>query len=135
MNFKSVIDFLKLMKVDLCLTFFMFGLIMQNVTVLQLMEDKMCRNQLNLNEEFCHTLTTDHYNESDTKLILRKANTFKNYQFTIVNGPALVLSIFLGYWLDNYPKYIKFMVIFPLLAGFCMNLILLINAFFFSARK
>lgn len=135
MDLKVITDFLKLMKVDLFLLFFFFGFIMQNVTVLQLMEDKMCRNQLGLDEDFCLKLTSVHYNESATKLILRKANMFKNYQFAILNGPALVVSIFLGYWLGNYPKYMKAMVILPLISAVCMNALLLINSLAFSARK
>lgn len=126
---------MKLLKTDLCLTLFMIGFMLHNVTVTQLMEDKMCLSQLGLDKEFCSKLTELHSNETSTKAILKNANVFKNGQFIILNIPALILSIFLGYWLGNYPKYIKFMIILPLASSVCMMLLLLINAFAFNIRK
>ncbi|XP_015789374.1 uncharacterized protein LOC107366307 [Tetranychus urticae] len=132
MDKKGFLEFMKLLKTDLCLTLFMIGFMLHNVTVTQLMEDKMCLSQLGLDKEFCSKLTELHSNETSTKAILKNANVFKNGQFIILNIPALILSIFLGYWLGNYPKYIKFMIILPLASSVCMMLLLLINAFAFN---
>uniref|UniRef100_T1JWC7 Major facilitator superfamily (MFS) profile domain-containing protein n=2 Tax=Tetranychus urticae TaxID=32264 RepID=T1JWC7_TETUR len=132
MDSKAFLSYLNLMKFDFCIIFFAFAVFLQNMVVTQLVEDKACLNHLQLNQSFCSEFTS--YPESiETQEIIRIANSFKRWQFNLTHMPCLLLSIFVGYWLGNYPKYFKFMVLSAFLGGICLILLLLVNLFAFEA--
>ncbi|XP_015794367.1 uncharacterized protein LOC107370923 [Tetranychus urticae] len=132
MNTKAFFSYLNLMKFDFCILFGGMGYIIQSMAVTTLVEDKVCNNHLKLNESFCADFTS--YPDSvETQEILRIANTFKNWQFVIINTPCLLLSIFIGYWLGNYPKYFKLMLMSVFFGGICQVSLLIVNLFVFKA--
>ncbi|XP_015788663.1 uncharacterized protein LOC107365637 [Tetranychus urticae] len=129
----SFYKYLNLMKFDFCLLIFAISTMLQNVVTTQLMEDKLCLNQLKLGDSFCSTFAS-HPNTTETQKILQGANSFKNWQFVIVNAPALLFSIFIGYWLGNYPRYFKLMLTAPMIGSLCLLSGLLVNTFIFEAH-
>ncbi|XP_015794404.2 uncharacterized protein LOC107370969 [Tetranychus urticae] len=132
MNTKEFLSYLNLMKFDFCILFGAMGYLIQMMAVTTLMEDKVCMNHLKLNQSFCADFTS--YPDSvETQEILRVANTFKNWQFVIINTPCLLLSIFIGYWLGNYPKYFKLMIMTVFFGGVCQVSLLIVNLFVFEA--
>lgn len=121
------------MKFDFCLLFNVLGSVLHNVVTTQLVEDKLCLNNFKMDRSFCSNITA-HLDSDEIRMILLEADDFKNYQFLVMNAPALLLSIFVGYWLDNYPRYFKLMLILPIMGELCRLTGLLINAFIFKAR-
>lgn len=134
-SWRRFIDFVGLMKLDLCLLLFGIANNLQNVTVVQLAEDKKCINDLGLAVDYCLTITEKHNSAPDAQLILQHADNIKNWQFFIMNIPGTIVSGFLGYWLDKYPHYLKFMVLLTLIAETLQSIILLVNAYVFSLSK
>ena len=134
-TWKRLVDFISLMKLDLCLLLFGIANNLQNVTVVQLAEDKMCINNLNLPVNYCLTITEKHNTEENAQLIMKHADDIKNWQFFIMNIPGTIISGFLGYWLDKYPHYLKFMVLLTLFAETLQSIILLANAYAFSISE
>ncbi|XP_015781331.1 uncharacterized protein LOC107359362 [Tetranychus urticae] len=131
MNIKSFFSYLNLTKFDYLTCIFACAFIFQGLVVTQLMEDKVCLNDLKLDPDFCRNFAS-HANSSETQEILRTANSFKRWQNFVTNAPSLVVSIFMGYWLGNYPKYFKLMMIVPFIGGIGMIILLLINLFAFK---
>lgn len=130
-----IINFLKLLKFDIYLFLQCIAIVMQGVTITQLAEDKMCINQLHFPKEYCLTLTTNHSHESTTQSILVHANTLKNWQTVIETVPSTIIALFLSYWLQNYPHYLKTLIMVPCFGYIIQIFIFLTNAFFFKVRK
>ncbi|XP_015788004.1 solute carrier family 46 member 3-like [Tetranychus urticae] len=129
---KFLLFYLNLMKFDFCVVILALAGMMQGIAVTQLMEDKMCLNHLKLDEQFCSNFTS--FPDSDgTQAILQATNTFKNWQFLIGSIPSLVMSVFVGYWLGNYPKYFKPFIILAFCGAILQTSLTLVNLFVFTA--
>ncbi|XP_015786047.1 uncharacterized protein LOC107363352 [Tetranychus urticae] len=131
------ISFLKLTKLDPYLFLQVFAIVMQGVTITQLAEDKMCINQLHFPKEYCLTLTSNHSENAETTStsILVHANSLKNWQTAIDTIPSSIVALFLSYWLEKYPHYLKAIMLLPNLGAILSILILLSNAFLFKVSS
>uniref|UniRef100_T1L0P8 Major facilitator superfamily (MFS) profile domain-containing protein n=2 Tax=Tetranychus urticae TaxID=32264 RepID=T1L0P8_TETUR len=120
------------MKFDFCVLMIALASMIQVIAVTQLMEDKMCLNHLKLDEQFCSNFTS-FPNSNETQTILQAANKFKNWQFLVSSIPSLFMSVFVGYWLGNYPKYFKPFIISVFCGAIIETSLMLVNSFVFTA--
>ena len=134
-QYQVVINFLKLLKFDIYLFLQCVAIVMQGITITQLAEDKMCINQLHFPKEYCLTLTSNHSHEASTQSILVHANTLKNWQTAIETIPSTIIALFLSFWLQSYPHYLKTLMMIPCFGCIIQIIIFLTNAFFFKVCK
>lgn len=136
-NGQVFIEFMKLTKLDPYLFLQICAIVMQGVTITQLAEDKMCINQLHFPQEYCLTITSNHSLNAKniSNSILVHANSLKNWQSAIETVPSTIVAIFLSYWLEKYPHYMKAIMLLPNLGSILSILILLLNAFAFKVCK
>ncbi|XP_015785473.2 uncharacterized protein LOC107362849 [Tetranychus urticae] len=131
-SWRRFVDFVGLMKLDLCLLLFGIANNLQNVTVVQLAEDKKCINDLHLPAKYCLSVTEKHSTGENAYMIVVHAYYIKYWQFYITDIPGTIVAAFLGCWLDKYPHHLKFMVLIALCANTLQSIILLVNAYLFS---
>ncbi|XP_015785195.1 uncharacterized protein LOC107362612 [Tetranychus urticae] len=130
---KERLDLLKSLRVDLFLTFYNLSVIICGLSLNQLVEDKICFNQLKLDSTTC--LNIENVNgtrEADKDYIISTAATFKNYQTLISTLPTVVLIFFIGHWIDNHPKQLKYILAVPAIGGTIISFILIFICFKFQ---
>lgn len=135
-DFRSLWAFMKMLKIEVYFFLVFFCLNLQIVTNTQLMEDKLCFNELEYPKEFC--LSTDSeelFNDHRKYILLEKTTSMNNYRTIIEVVPSMFLALFGGYWVDTYPSHIKFILTLPVIAEMTKMVILIINCYFFDLSK
>ncbi|XP_015788770.1 uncharacterized protein LOC107365729 [Tetranychus urticae] len=106
---------------------FVFGSSMQLTVVTQMIEDKICLNQYGFRLADC---ADEH---SDAKIaVLREASTISSYRSILSGLPAIVTTLFVGPWINNYPNHLKLIIIIPAISSILQVMFLTGNAIFFS---
>ncbi|XP_015789276.1 uncharacterized protein LOC107366208 [Tetranychus urticae] len=127
-----------LLRIDFFLFLFQIGTSLIAVPVNQLVQDKICLNNLFLNHSICNDITNIHPAFDDAKKDILEASTFiKSYQYIVSASPAIFLSLFLGRWMDLYPGHMKYLLSLPCFGGLIQSSILIYQVYFWQidARK
>ena len=118
--------FLCLLRIDFYFFLFLIGTYLIAIPVNQLVQDKICLNNLSLNSSICGNLNDVPSDAEQLKLIvLEKATLIKNYQIMVSLAPGIILSLFLGRWMDLYPGHIKYLLAFPCLGEVIQSFLLI----------
>ncbi|XP_015785196.1 uncharacterized protein LOC107362613 [Tetranychus urticae] len=131
---KDVISMFKLLRVDVFLVLFNISSVIVHLSLNQLVEDKICLNELKLNQSICLNIeNVDESREADKNYVLTRAAYYKNYQSLMITLPGIFLNLFVGCWLDSYPEHTKFILAVPTLGIFMDALLTIINCLQFKA--
>ena len=129
-------ELVKLLRIDVFMMLFLVSHSISLVSINQLVEDKVCLNDLNLNRTICLNLeNVSGKREQDKNYILSTAAVFKNYQTIISTAPGIFLSLFIGYWIDTYPSHLKYILAAPALGGTIGSLLIIYNCLHFKLGK
>ncbi|KAF7491988.1 hypothetical protein SSS_06768 [Sarcoptes scabiei] len=108
----------------------------ENLTNTVLIQDKICLESFNQSEKFCIELNQLNPIDSDEvsikNEILQQSATFKNYYNLMQAIPMIVWSFFLGSFIDQHPKTIRYIVAWINLIGFVTVLLILLEAYFIN---
>ncbi|XP_053211378.1 uncharacterized protein LOC128395018 [Panonychus citri] len=133
LTWKEKLELIKLLRIDIYMMLFFISFSISGVSLNQLVEDKICLNELNLNQSICLNLEhTDADQEEAKNYVLSTAAVFKNYQTIISTVPGMFLSLFIGYWIDTYPSHLKYILAAPALGGTIGSLIVIYNCLHFK---
>lgn len=138
MNFSlhNLWEFIKLLKIEIYFFLVFFCLNLQIVTNTQLMEDKLCFNELKYSPEFC--LATDAnevFSDQRKYILLEETTSLNNYRTIIEVVPSMFLALFGGYWIDSYPGHLKLILSLPVIAEITKMIILIINCIYFPSSE
>ncbi|XP_074602727.1 uncharacterized protein LOC141856341 [Brevipalpus obovatus] len=122
---QDVKKFAQLCTLDVYVFLFIFGLTISNITGLQIIQDKVCLNELNLSWEICHNIEKrpDYVNEAVH--LYKAATVFQTYERIIIFIPSILITLFSGRLLDKYPQYLKFFFAFPIIGMILHNLLMI----------
>ena len=131
-------QFFTLLTVEPYLFGFHFLTALKHTPTTQLIQDKICLFEFNLNGTYCYELPQMTV-EDDTlhrkSEVLANTNNYSIYMQLVLTVPAIVASMFIGPWLDVFLKAKKILLIAGALAGVCEAVILLLNVYFYDFSK
>ncbi len=137
-KFKRTLTFISLLKIELFLFVFVFCVSLKKVPLNQLIQDKLCRLKYNMSEQFCINLSqmkkTDKYYEFKS-IILGDGVQYNMYHTLITVCPAIVWSLFLGSWIDNYKNGRKVIFLMGSLCFALESFMNAINSYFFHLSE
>ncbi|XP_074603369.1 uncharacterized protein LOC141856837 [Brevipalpus obovatus] len=124
-SIQDVKKFAQLCTLDVYVFLFAFGMAISNITGLQIIQDKVCLNELNLSWEICHNIEKrpDYVNEAVH--LYKSATVFRTYENIIIFIPSILVTLFSGRLLDKYPQYLKFFFAFPIIGMILHNLLMI----------
>src|SRR5208282_3372103 len=102
---KRFLTFIKLLRTEFFMLIFAFCFSLRKTPLDQLIQDKLCRHKYNMSQDFCTNLPEmkkDHKFYEYKSQILTDAVQYNMYHTLITVCPAIVWSLFLGAWIDNY---------------------------------
>ncbi|KAI1288363.1 Proton-coupled folate transporter [Halotydeus destructor] len=117
------VQFFKLLRVELVM-FVMSALIIKVTATTQLIQDKICLNDLGFAADVCRDVATS----TDPKVthvrdaILQGANDYRLYTEAIATLPSLVVVSFLGPWTDRFSGGRKLVMVL-VTSGWCLDLV------------
>ena len=130
--------FLTMLTIEPYLFGFFFLTALKMTPTTQLIQDKICLFEFNLNSTYCYDLP--HMTPKEDTLhrksaVLALANTFSIYQTLTLTIPGFIAGMFIGPWLDAFLNAKKFLLIAGAFAGICEAIVLLFNVYFYDFRK
>ena len=136
--FKKILIFVKLLKIEFYTFIFILCYSLKKTPLDQLIQDKLCRLEYNLSVQFCEFLpemkNDDEFYEYKS-LILGDAVQYNMYQTLIITCPAILLSLFLGSWIDCYKNGRKAIFLIASMTAGLEALINANNAYFFHLSE
>lgn len=133
---KELLELINLLRIDVFMFVYIFGYMLPNVTLNQLVQDKVCLNELKYDRNFCLNLqAAEPQFEIQKNRVLEYATTLKNYQTLIATTPGVVLSLFIGYWIDSYPSHLKYLLSAPAVGAIIQALLVIYDCIYFERRK
>ena len=130
--------FLSMLTIEPYLFGMTFLVALKTIPNSQLIQDKICLFEFNLNSTYCHDLPHMTFQEDTLHrkpAVLAVANTFSIYQSLGWTIPGIVAGMFIGPWLDAVLKAKKFLLMAGAISVICETIILLFNVYFYSFRK
>jgi len=137
-QFKRFLTFVKLLKAEFFTFIFMFCYLLRKTPLDQLIQDKLCRLKYNLSVEFCENLPQMKKSDESYEyksLILGDAVQYNMYHTLITTCPAILWSLFLGGWIDNYKNGKKAIFLIGSLTAGLETFMNAINAYYFNLSK
>ena len=130
--------FLTMLTIEPYMFAFFFLMSLKTTPTTQLIQDKICLFEFNLNSTYCHDLP--HMTSKEDTLhrkseVLALANTFSIYQTLILTIPGFVVGMFIGPWLDAFLNAKKYLLMAGAFAGICEAIVLFFNVYFYDFRK
>ena len=133
---KEIFELINLLRIDVFMFVYIFGFMLPNVTLNQLVQDKICLNEFKYDPKFCLDLgAAEPQFEVQKNKVLEYATTMKNYQTLIATTPGVVLSLFIGYWIDSYPSHLKYLLSAPAFGAIIQAFMVIYDALNFERRK
>ena len=135
MNFNLLIDNLQVEPFG-----FLFALAnsLEKLTIIQLVQDKICLFKYNKSIEYCTVLgSSDDQDDVDfaqfdhRSVILNDVKLFRLLILSINTLSLLFWSLFIGSWADRKPSSRKFILFMSSLAGLIQTIVICVNAFLF----
>ncbi|CAG2102356.1 unnamed protein product [Medioppia subpectinata] len=133
---KSYLRFICLLRVEPLMLLFTTCYFLKRNPQDVLFQDKLCRNKYNMSEEFCLHLSDNHPNDTDSGLrteILSDAVMYNAYNQWMTLPVSIVWSLFLGAWIDRYPKGRKWVFIIGTITQAMEAAINGLNSYFFAS--
>ncbi|XP_074598901.1 putative peptidoglycan muropeptide transporter SLC46 [Brevipalpus obovatus] len=115
----KILDTIKVFRIDLYVLMFAFTMGITHVPSNQLVQDKICLNDFLLSPEICRNIQERPEYTKEAIAIYRKTTLFSTYASLVIFVPSILVTLFLGRWLDRYPQNLKFVLAAPLL-GFIL---------------
>ena len=135
---KLFFRFISLLKVEVLMFVLTFSFYFKRTPLEVLIQDKLCRNDYNLSQEFCYRLPYLTKIDSDYEMkdkILSEAVKYKMYQSIINNLPTFLWPLFMGAWIDNYRAARKIILIIGAVTH-CMEAVInFFNCYYFESGK
>ena len=129
------IEFVKQLRVEPFIFFYMFATSASEVIQSQLIQDKICVLEFNQTNDYCmelHELDMNS-NKSKTQSQILVRLTHLNLYTTLINTfPVLIWSLFIGSWCDKYIHGRKVLMCFAAIGSILDMILLMINAFSFN---
>ncbi|CAG2102357.1 unnamed protein product [Medioppia subpectinata] len=100
-----------------------------------LIQDKICVHKYNMPEDFCYHLASIKKNDTNAHIktdILADAVMYNTYQQLLTQPLSIIWSLFLGTWVDKYPKGRKWIFIIAAVTQAMEAAINACNSYFFS---
>ncbi|XP_074600108.1 uncharacterized protein LOC141854362 [Brevipalpus obovatus] len=110
---ENLSKFAKLCTLDLYVFLICFGFAITRITGLQLIQDKVCLNQLKLPANICYNIEKRPGYEKEAIKLYKAATTFRTNENIIVFIPSILITLFSGRLLDKYPGQMKFFLAAP----------------------
>ncbi len=104
-KFKRFLTFIKLLRIEFFMSIFAFCYSLRKTTLDQPIQDKSYLHKYNMSHDFCTNLPQmkkDHKFYEHKSQIVTHAVQYNMYHTLITTCPAIVWSLFLGAWIDNY---------------------------------
>jgi stalled ribosome rescue protein Dom34 len=119
---------------ELLVFFHFLAASLRNTAIHQLQQDKICMQNFNETEDFCHFLSSKTSSELKDEILASVAQ-YSMYREFIVMGPGIVTSLFVGIFCDRYRKGKKLSLVSTSFAQLFETVLLLINTFYMDIRK
>lgn len=109
----EVKSFIRVLDVDVFVLLFCFSAGVMNVTATQLVQDKICLNDLKLPPKVCENIQERKDYLKQASYIYKLTTKFSTYASLVIFIPGIFVTLLLGRWLDRYPQYTKYALIAP----------------------
>ncbi len=122
------------MRIEFFILIFAFCYSLRKRTLDQLIQDKSYLHKYNISHDFCTNLPEmkkDHKFYEYKSQIVTDAVQYNMYHTLITNCPAIVWSLFLGAWNDNYKDGRKNIFLFVSITAGLESFMNAINAYIF----
>ncbi len=135
---KRFLTFIKLLRIEFFILIFAFCYSLKKTPLDQLIQDKLCRHKYNMSQDFCANLPEmkkDHKFYEYKSQILTDAVKYNMYHTLITVCPAIVWSLFLGAWIDNYKHGLKVIFIISSMTAGLESFMNAINSYLFDLSE
>ena len=117
---EKVANLLETVYIDVYVFIFAFSVCITHVTGAQLIQDKICLNDLKLPLDVCRNIQERTEYTSQAVHIYRRTTTFTTYGVLIFFIPSTLITLLLGRWIDRYPGFTKYVLLAPLIGNMCV---------------
>ncbi|XP_015783763.1 uncharacterized protein LOC107361447 [Tetranychus urticae] len=126
---------IKVLRIDIYLFLFMLGYYIGQVPTTQLIEDKICINELHIDPDLCQNLDqTTEITEVTKNDVLERTTKIKNWQTILSTIPGIAISLFSGFWIDSYPAHIRYLLMVPCVSIALQSITLMIQCIHFDSE-
>lgn len=122
----------RLCTLDVYVFLFCFGLAISNVTGLQMIQDKVCLNELKLQPEICYNIEKRPQYVNEAVKLYQAATVFRTYENVIIFIPSILVTLCSGRLLDKYPQHLKYFFTIPVIGVIMHNLLMIYNIIHFD---
>ncbi|XP_074602702.1 lysosomal proton-coupled steroid conjugate and bile acid symporter SLC46A3-like [Brevipalpus obovatus] len=117
---------------DVHVFLFAFSVAITNITSMQIIQDKVCVNDLRLSPEICHNIEKRPGYSKQADHLYRKATEFRMYEGIMIWIPSMMVTLFIGKLLDKYPQLLKVFFLAPLVGITIHCFLVIYNAIYFE---
>ncbi|XP_074602583.1 putative peptidoglycan muropeptide transporter SLC46 [Brevipalpus obovatus] len=117
---------------DIYVFLFAFGIVITNITAMQIIQDKVCINDLNLPQEICINIEKRPEYSKQANHLYTTATTFRMYEDIIIFVPSILITLFIGKLLDKYPQHLKIFFAAPLIGVTLHCFFVIYNVIYFE---
>ena len=137
-RFQKFLAFVSLLKVEPFMIILAMSSYLRRIPLEVLIQDKLCRNEYHMDQEFCLNLPymrEDEPNHEIKTAILSDAVTYNMYHTWITMTPGILWSIFLGPWIDKYVHGRKVIFLVGSITQAIEAAMNALNSYYFESRK
>lgn len=128
-------NYLKVISLDIFCFIVCFNFGFSDISLNQIVQDKICLNNLRLPPDICHNIQDRKDYLTQAIDIYTHVTRWKSYVNFIGHFPGILVTIFLGKWLDRYPNMMKYVLVAQPLGNLVCCLIVLHQLFYFKIGK
>ncbi|XP_074605735.1 putative peptidoglycan muropeptide transporter SLC46 [Brevipalpus obovatus] len=125
-------SYLKVISLDIFCFIVCFTFGFSDISLNQIVQDKICLNDLHLSRDVCHNIQDQKDYLPQAIDIYTHVTRWKSYVNFIGYFPGILVTIFLGKWLDRYPNMMKYVLAAQPLGNLVCCLIVLHQLFYFK---
>ncbi|XP_074597336.1 solute carrier family 46 member 2-like [Brevipalpus obovatus] len=122
----------RLCTLDVYVFLFCFGLAISNITGLQIIQDKVCLNELKLPPEICYNIEKRSEYVNEAVILYKAATVFRTYENLIIFIPSILVTLCSGRLLDKYPQHLKYFFAVPVIGVIIHNLLMIYHIIHFD---
>lgn len=108
---------------------------MPMITTVQLVQDKICLDSENLSDETCMNIQKNTVFLRQQNEIYIKSNTYDAFEVFLTHFPSVLITLFLGKWMDRRPECIKYVLAAPALGLVIRAVLAIYQCFYFHSGK
>ncbi|XP_074600475.1 putative peptidoglycan muropeptide transporter SLC46 [Brevipalpus obovatus] len=125
-------SYLKVINLDVFCFLICFVLGFTDISLNQVVQDKICLNDFKLSSKVCSNIQDRKDYLTQAIDIYGQVTLWKSYSSLIDCIPSILVTLFIGKWLDRYPKMMKYVLAAGPFAFFLGNLIVLYQLYYFQ---